>query len=204
VVQRVPQKYGQSPIWLCISKESSGEFGLHYWEGRTESSNATRVLIRSDERNQLEVTSEGGNMKLIMYNSHVGFVTEKTLKSLEKTTTIGSTLCKRFILRTEYNEGIKEIQSSTADSKYLKFEWNNSARQDGLQGKIVCSSTPSDSKIHQIDLVYHTLLYSFLIEHQLQRRYPENTEQYMSLNFYYNTMRNKKTEHQLIRADDFF
>ena len=107
-------------------------------------------------------------------------------------------VCDSFEVVNECGEDVLLLRVSRANkitalvsNSYLKFDQKNKT--------VILGRGPSDNGLAHLGLAAHDLEYSFLVD------YCQSEEgvgqQYLSLNFFYNTMRNQEPNEQLIRGD---
>ena len=116
---------------------------------------------------------------------------------LEKTESLDNNFCWKYKLLMDFGEDIIELQPchDNMQNYQLKYDFHKN---------IVCTGPkPAENEIDNF-LVYHSLEYSFIVDSKYGIDLTEPGEQYLSLNFYYNTMRNKDPQKRLIRNDERF
>ncbi len=200
VTLRMPLKSRESPLWLTAENECSGPVpGLYRWVGSHNSDDAEELLLRTNNNGHVSVmTVDNRKVLAVVNNLMVGFVKNPTRNGNFKS------LITDFEVVYEFLENLMEFKP-VMKNKYLMFKSTATADTKGYYGSVVLEDSPrDDKKTCGLQMTYHKLGYTFLIEKQRQSSGVVDQLQYLSLNFYFNSMRNQKSENQLIRDDECF
>ena len=180
------------PIFLSLS-DNTDENGLHHWIKGDE---PTAVILKSYDR-FYTICSIDELLTLVVKHEQVGFVATDTLSNQS------SPCCRQFKVFMEFGENIAEFQSCQENRRNSYLVCNRRAKS------VVMNRPPAFLEsttiaLNNYDLQYHSMQYAFFI--QCQRCIEEVSfgTNYISLNFYYNSMRNRTVRDQLIRGDDKF
>lgn len=189
-----PQKLGKEPIWLQIDKTDRADIGhkrhLYKWKGSTLQGMQHYFLFQKTERG-VEVYSSCQEFILVSVNNsvlhEVGFMHRQDFEKFPKD------LCSSFELLLNFGEDVIEIRS--APDRFLKFETTKNC--------VIQARAPADTKT-ELGFLYHSPEYSFVVDFRKSPHEINPGKQYLSLNFYFNSMRNFKRTDQLIRDDEDF
>ena len=193
IVFRVPQKERDPEIWLTVREEKK-RFIL---AGTFDKSQATPFFVKMSN-NVISVTTHHEDVSkakiLIITKRNQEFSVEFVLKDLVNVK--DKNLCFKYKLLMDFGEDIIELQPchENMQNYQLKYDYNKQ--------RVSIGKRPAENEIDV--LVYHSWEYSFIVDYKHELNSTEPGEQYMSLNFLYNTMRNKDPQTQLIRDDERF
>ena len=189
IVFRVPQKESEPEMWLTVV-ERNRKFVLTITTNKQE---ATPLFLKMKNNIVTVETMErnGSNTKVLITRKEnneffVQFVPVDCLASND---------CSSYKLLMDFGEDIIELQPCLTDNIQLMY--------DSKKNLVCTGRRPAENKIDNF-LVYHSLEYSFIVDSKYGIDLTEPGEQYLSLNFYYNTMRNKDPRKRLIRNDERF
>ena len=195
VVFRIPQLSGEQPIWLKV-KSGADEHNIHPWIAEKEINMSTRVLLKRDPSNHGHVTITTLDDEMILVTQHKNSSTK--LGFVNKTLFLKKSMCKYFKMSMDLGEDVLELQSCHENLGHPQLKYHREKRVVTLAQK------PADNVIEELGVIYHSPEFSFLIESQWDFEETRPGSQYLSLNFYYNSMRNVDRVSQLIRDDDEF
>jgi len=188
---RIPQNEGTDPLWLMLGNTCS-TFELHPWTGVRQKESATPVLLEGI-LGKVKISCQIGDKKekytLVFCKLHVGFATDTVKQRLAEK----NASCDKFSIVMNYNENLFELEPSTEQQLLYK-------ESDNI---VVISPRKAPNISDDIGIPgYHEKEYMFIIEPLTDSGQLE--ADYLSLNFFCNSMRNKNICDKLIRGDESF
>ena len=194
IVFRIPQKEDETEQWLQVV-ERDKTFVLAATSSKLQ---ATPLFLRMSN-NVVTVTtlSENVTNTKIMITTKINKELSVQFVSLEKAKSLDNNFCWKYKLLMDFGEDIIELQPCHDNMQTCLLKYDS-------HKNLVCTGPkPAENEIDNF-LVYHSLEYSFIVDSKYGIDLTEPGEQYLSLNFYYNTMRNKDPQKRLIRYDERF
>ncbi len=195
VVLRTPQKKEAPKMWLTI-KNASNEFGLYSFVGTADEREASQFLLKRTPNGYVSIMNNDESLVLVAEKRGsteiLGFAPRAT-----KINELSSS--NRFKLIMDFGEDIFEFQSCLKELGMCQLEFDESSRQVKLGRK------PAENRLeNNINIVYHSKQYLFVVDSHHVVGQSQLEKQYLSLNFYYDTIRNFNSRDKLIRHDTFF
>ncbi|KAK2154422.1 hypothetical protein LSH36_269g08046 [Paralvinella palmiformis] len=208
---RRPTKQNEDCQWMVMS-DTKNEFGVYGLTVTNKRSEAMDLLIKGEIQSGMKISTTDDDYILVVMEKKESGINKYGLGFIHSSN-LSNVKYYHFSLKMECGEDVIVIQV-VAEEAGLPKEYLHYQRDDKT---IILGRPPPAPYIDGLPS-YH-LEYSFLIEHyrspeQLHelasqgqlKVFSKPAKQYLSLNYYYNSMRNKQEigDEKLIRGDEMF